>query len=531
MSPTCGLLVRTALAAVIGLASATAGAQSVFHRGNTGEPQTLDQHRMTASYEANILRDLYEGLVIYDAAATLKPGAAESWTVSADGTVYTFEIRDDARWSNGDPVTADDFVYSFRRAMDPDTAARYANLLYPVGNAEAVNSGALDPTRLAVEAIDEKTLRIALETPTPYFLGLLAHQIALPAHPATVEAHGDAFSRPETMVSNGAYRLVEWVPNGHILLTRNEAFHAADEVGIDQVYYYPTEDRSAALRAFRAGELHTNNDVPHDQIPWLRENMPDNFRTAPFLGLNYYALNTRNPRLDDPDVRRALSLAIDRDFIVREITGGGEIAAYSFVPPGIANYGDPVVADYRDLPMAERMAEAVELMIEAGYGPDNPVTLEIRFNTSENHRRIALAIADMWAPLGVSVELFNSDVASHYAHLTGGGEFDVARARWVGDYSDPQNFLFLMRGDATVFNYGGYRNPDFDALMDAAARTVDLDERAVLLARAERIFLDDMPNLPIFFYASLNLVADDVTGWQDNIVDVHPTRFLRCCGS
>ena len=530
MSPISRLLVRTALAAAVALGATAAAAQSTYHRGNTGEPETLDQHRTTASYEANILRDLYEGLVIYDSAATVIPGAAESWQVSADGTVYTFTLREEARWSNGDPVTAGDFVYSFRRIMDPATGARYASILYPVLNAEDVNAGDADATELGVQALDDRTLQITLEAPTPYFLELLTHQTGLPVHPASVEAHGDGFARPEILVSNGAYRLQEWVPNAHVLLTRNEAFHAAGDVAIDRVYYYPTEDRSAALRAFRAGELHSNNDVPHDQIPWLRENLPDSFRSAPLLSLNYYALNTVDPALSDPDVRRALSLAIDRRFIVEEITGGGEVAAYSFVPPGIANYRDPVEADYRDLPMAERVEEAIELMTEAGYGPGNPLSLEIRFNTSENHRRMALAVADMWAPLGVTVELFNTDVPTHYAHLTGGGDFDVARARWVGDVNDPQNFLALMRSDANTFNYGRYANPDYDALLDAAAATADLDARAALLAQAEEVFLDDLPNLPIYFYASLNLVADDVEGWIDNIVDVHPTRFLRCCG-
>ena len=527
MSFTSKLLTRTALASAVVLGSVVAAnAQVVYHRGNTGEPETLDQHRTSTTYEAHLLRDLYEGLVIYDAAANVVPGAAESWEVSDDGTVYTFTIREDARWSNGDPLTAADFVFSFQRIMDPGTGAKYANILYPLMNGEAINTGEAETTALGVEALDEKTLQITLEAPTPFFLELLTHQTGLPVHPASVEAHGNDFIRPENMVSNGAYQLVEWVPNAHILMERNEHFHAADTVQIDQVYFYPTEDRSAALRSFRAGELHSNNDVPHDQISWLRENLPENFRAAAYLGTYYYALNHEDPIIGDPDVRRALSLAIDREFIVEEITGGGEVAAYSFVPPGIGNYDDPAFADYMGVPMAERVEEAVELMTEAGYGPDNPVTVELRYNTSENHRKVALAIADMWAPLGVNIELFNTDVATHYAHLRDRGDFDVARAGWIGDYSDPQNFLFMVESDNTGFNYARYENPEYDALMDEAAATVDLDARAELLFQAEELFMEDLPFLPIYYYASLNLVADNLEGWEDNIQNVHATRFL-----
>ncbi len=502
-------------------------AQTVYHRGNTGEPETLDQHRTATSYEAHILRDLYEGLLAHDAEANVIPGVAESWTVSDDGTVYTFTLRNDARWSNGDPVTAGDFVFSLRRIMDPETAATYANILYPIGNAEAINQGERDPAELAVAALDDRTLQITLTAPTPYFLELLTHQTGLPVHPGSVAEHGDAFAQPGTMVSNGAYRLVEWVPNAQIILERNPYFHDAENVSIDRVVFYPTEDRSAALRAFRAGELHTNNDVPHDQIRWLQENMPENFRSAAYLGTYFYALNHEDEVLSDPDVRRALSMAIDRAFIVEEIVDGGYAAAYSFVPPGIGNYGEPAYAEYRGEPMAERVDEAIELMEAAGFGPGNPVTLELRYNTSENHRKVAVAIADMWAPLGVSVELFNTDVATHYAHLRDRGDFDVARAVWIGDYSDPQNFLFMVESDNTGFNYARYENPEYDALMDLAAATVDLEDRAAILYEAEEIFMEDLPFIPIYHYVSLNLVADTVQGWQDNIQNIHPTRFLR----
>jgi oligopeptide transport system substrate-binding protein len=515
------------LAAALSATAAGAAAETVYHRGNTAEPETLDQHLTSTVYEAHILRDLYEGLTAHDARGEVVPGVAESWEVSDDGLVYTFHLRGDARWSNGEPVVAGDFVYSYQRILNPETGAEYANILYPIRNAEAINTGAIaDLDQLGVKALDDRTVEITLNAPTPYFLELLTHQTSLPVYPPAVEAHGAEFVRPGNMVSNGPYMLDEVVINAHIRLVKNPRFHDAESVAIDTVYYYPTEDRSAALRRFQAGELHSNNDVPFEQIPWMRENMPDEFRSAPYLGTYYYALDMREPPLDDVRVRRALSLAIDREFLAEEIMGGTFLPAYSFVPPGINNYGEPVFADFMDMSMLDREDEAAALLAEAGYGPDNPIRLEIRYNTSENHEQIAVAIADMWKPLGIETTLFNTDVATHYAHLRDGGAFDVARAAWIADYNDPQSFLFMLESDNDGFNYAHYDNPEYDALMDQAAQTADLDERAAFLRQAEAIFLRDLPFIPILTYASSNLVSTKVRGWEDNVQDVHPTRYL-----
>ena len=521
------VLARTALAATIIAGSALAAqAEVVFHRGNTGEPETLDQHRTSTTYEAHILHDLYEGLVVHDAFAKVVPGAAESWTISDDGRVYTFTIREDAKWSNGDPVTADDFVYSFQRILDPATGAKYANILYPIENAEGVNTGDLEGSALSVSAPTDRTLEITLEQATPYFLELLTHQTGLPVHPSSVELHGDDFVRPGNMVSNGAYVLTEVAPQAHIMSVKNEFYHDADNVQVDKVYYYPIEDRSTALRRFQAGEIHTNNDVPSDQIGWLMENMPTEFRNPSRLGTYYYALDHRHEAIQDPRVRQALSMAIDREFIVEEITGAGEVPAYSFVPPGTGNYGEPAYADYREMSMVDREDRAIELLTEAGYGPDNPLTLELRYNTSENHKKVALAIADMWAPLGVTIELLNTDVATHYAYLRDGGEFAVARAGWIGDYNDPQNFLFMVESDNTGFNYAKYDNAEYDALMDQAATIIDLEERAGVLRQAEELFMRDLPFIPIYHYVNLELVSDKVQGWEDNIQGRHLTQYV-----
>ena len=501
-------------------------AEVVYHRGNTGDPETLDQHKTSTTYEAHILRDLFEGLTAFNANGETVPGVAKSWTISDDGVVYTFSLRTDAKWSNGDSVTANDFEYSLQRIMNPDTGAKYANVLYPIKNAESVNKGDLPPNQLGVKALDDYTLEITLEAPTPYFLDLLTHQTGLPVHPASVEKYGSDFVKPENSVSNGPYVLAEYIPNSHLKATKNPHFHDAANVQIDTVIFYPTEDRGAALRRFQAGELHSNNDAPTEQVKFMRDNLGNQFRVAPFLGTYYYALNHNDEALSNPDVRQALSMSIDREYLAEEIWGGVMIPAYSFVPPGIGNYGDPAVVNFVDLPMIDREDKAAEILKDAGYSPDSPVTLKINYNTSENHKNTAVAIADSWKPLGVEVTLENTDVATHYAMLRDKGDFDVARAGWIGDYSDPQNFLFMVESDNDGFNYANYDNPEYDGLMDKAAREVDITKRAAILKQAEEIFLRDLPFIPILFYGSMSMVSDNLKGWEDNLQNVHPTRYM-----
>jgi oligopeptide transport system substrate-binding protein len=518
------LLAATAIALVLG---ATAGAAQTYMRGNDGNPETLDQHKTSTVAEANILRDLYEGLVVYDRAAQVIPGVAEAWEVSEDGITYTFTLRDDAKWSNGDPVTAGDFVFSLRRIMTPETGAKYANILYPIANAEAINKGELDPSELGVTALDDATLQITLAQPTPYFLELLTHQTGLPVHPPSVEAHGADFVRPGNMVSNGAYTLAENILNDRIVLTKNENFHDAANVAIAEVNYLPFEDRATCVRGWEAGEVHSCSDLPAEDIARLRAEHGDAVHVAPYLGTYYYALNHEDEVLGDPEVRQALSMGIDREFLADEIFQGTMVPAASFVPPGIGNYdpGSPKV-EYFEMSMLDREDMAIAIMEAKGYGPDNPVTIELMYNTSENHKNAATAIADMWAPLGVNVEYNVRDASAHYAHLRDKGDFDVARAGWIGDYSDPQNFLFMVESDNDGFNYANYDNASYDALMDEAAATTDLVARAKILQQAESLFMQDLPFIPLLYYSSRSLVSPDLQGWEDNIQNVHPTRFL-----
>ena len=489
-----------------------------------GEPASLDPHKISGTWENDVVGDLFEGLVTEAADGDRIPGVAESWEVSEDGTVYTFSLRDDAEWSDGTPVTADDFVFAFRRILDPATAASYAYLLYPVKNAEAVYAGEADSDTLGIEALDERTLRITLERSTPYFLDQLAHYTAYPVPKHVVEQYGDDWSRPEHMVSNGAFMLEDWQSQTRIEAVRNPHFHDAEDVALDEVVYFPIEERNTALNRFRAGEIDIAREFPTQQYDWLQDNLPDAVRVAPYLGIYYYAFNTRDGHAtSDPRVREALSLAVRREVITGRILGTGEEPAYHFVPPDVAHY-DGAELDFADLDQQARLERARQLMQEAGYGPDNPLELQLRYNTSEDHRKVAIAVAAMWKPLGVEVELYNSEVAVHYADIRQ-GDFDVARAGWIGDYNDAQNFLSLLEG-GVANNYGAYANPAFDELMDRAAGTQDLDARAELMAEAERLALDDHAVLPIYDYVSRNLVSPTLTGWEPNIEDIHRSRWI-----
>ncbi|MFD2238933.1 peptide ABC transporter substrate-binding protein [Aureimonas populi] len=523
------LLSRLAVAALLSstMMASQAMAQTL-HRGNGGEPQTLDQAQTSINVEAFILKDLYEGLVIYSADGEVVPGAAESWEISEDGTVYTFTIRADANWSNGDPVVAEDFVYSMRRLQNPETAAGYANILYPIKNAESVNKGETPVEELGVRAVDDKTLEITLERPTPFFIELLTHQTGLPVHPATVEAQGANFVRPGTMVSNGAFTLAAQVANDHIRVEKNPEYWDAENVQLEAVMFYPIDDVAASQRRFQAGELDVVLNFAADQIDFLREQFGEQVRVAPRLSTEYYAFDTRTAPFDNANVRRALSMVIDRQFLSDEIFNGARLPQYSMVPPGIEGYEEPSQPDFAELDQLDREDEALRLLEEAGYGPGGqPLNIEIRYNTNTDHERVATAIADNWSTaLGANVTMTNLDVSSHYAYLQEGGTFNVARAGWVGDYADPENFLALATTANGTFNYSKWSNAEYDRLVAESYDEQDPERRMALLHEAEAILLAEQPNAPILNSASLWLVSDRVTGWADNSSDEHLSKYL-----
>ena len=520
-------LIAAVLVAAAAFAAPVADAQITYHRGNTADPETLDPHKTSTVYEAHVLRDVFEGLVIHNGKGELVPGVAESWTASKDATVYTFKFRANAKWSNGDPVKASDFVFAYRRIMNPETGAKYAKILFAIKNADGANKGKAKLEEIGVKAVDDGTLEITLERPTPYFLELLAHQTALPLHEASVTKHGTSFVKPENWVSNGPYVLKEFVPGSHIRTAKNPNFHDAANVKIDAVMFYPTKDTAAAIRRVEAGELQSNDDIPADQIKALQAKFGDQIKLAPFLGTYYLAINTTKPPFNDVRVRQALSMAIDREFLAEQIWGNTMVPGYSFVPPGISNYNEPAYADYKEMTPDEREEQAMVLLAEAGFGPGkDKLKVEIRFNMTDNNRATVVAIAEQWKKLGIETSQIHTDAKTHFAHLRDGGDFDVARAGWIADYADPQNFLFLLESDAVGLNYARYKNADYDDLMRRAATETNMEERIKVLFAAETIFMHDLPYIPVLYYGSKNLVSNKLQGWQTNLKDVHPTRFL-----
>lgn len=499
-------------------------AEDLLRVANPGHPASLDPHRITGVWENRIVGDMLIGLTTEGPDGAVVPGAAESWTVSADGLHYAFQLRPHD-WSDGEPVTAEDFVYAFRRMLAGETTSPYAQFFWVIENGRAVTAGELPPEALGVSAPAPDRLEVRLARPTPYFLGLLMHFAAFPVPRHAVEAHGEDWTQPGLMPANGAFRLAARVPNDHVLLEKNPRFWDADAVRLDGVRFFGLEDRDAALLRFRAGELDVLRDFPASRTAWLRERMPEVVHTAPYLGLSFLAVNHQQPALQDARVRRALAMAIDRPTITGRVLGSGERPAWSLVPPGTGGYPAPAQADWRDQPMDQRRARARALLQEAGFGGGRTLELRLRYPQSENDRRTAIALQSMWRAVGVDVELQRAETAIHYAALQQ-GDFDLGLASWLAVYDDAQTFTLLLQTESGPNNLGGYSDPEYDRLTAAAARAGDPAERAALLRAAEAIAVREQALIPLYHHVSRNLVSPRVTGWRDNMLDVNRSRYL-----
>jgi oligopeptide transport system substrate-binding protein len=515
----------TTLTLSAGVFYAPAFAEVVYNRGSAAEPQSVDPHKTSTVYEANVLRDLFQGLVMQDEKANVIPGAAESWTVSDDGTVYTFKLRKGGVWSDGSPVTADDFVFAFHRLEDPATGAEYASMLYPVKGAEDFNTNKGKAEDMGVKAIDADTLQVTLKAPAPYFLEMLTHQATYPVNKASIDKLGADWIKPGKLVSNGPFTLAEWVPNDHLKLVKNPKFWDAANIKIDVVNFIPTEDRSSAIKRFEAGELDSYDDLPTEQLADLKTKFGDQIRVGPQLGTYYFAIKTDKAPWDNVELRNAISMAIDRDFMAEKVWQNSMLPGYSMVPPGIEGY-TPAMAKYADTSQIDREDAAKKILEKLGYTPEHPLKMEIRYNTSENHKNTAVAVQEQLKPLGVEVSLLNTDTKTHYAFLQNKGNYDVARAAWIADYKDPENFLGISR-KASGINYSNYNNPKFEEAMDkAAAAGGNSQERMKDLADAERILVDDAGVIPLLYYSYHDIVSSKLHGFTDNVMDVHPSRFI-----
>ena len=502
------------------------GPPDTLHRGLPTDAETLDHHKARSTQAHDVLRDLGEGLVGYNATGDLVPAAAERWDVSDDGLKYTFHLRGGLRWSNGDALTAGHFVAGMRRLVDPGTAAVYVDLLSGIENAAAISGGDVPVSMLGVEAPDDGTLVIRLAQRAPYFIKLLSHPSTFPIHPASIAEHGDGFARPGNLVSNGAYQLDAWVPGSLIVLKRNEHYWNNAATAIDAVNYHIVVQDTAELNRYRAGELHITSTVPPDAFAQVRAQYGDELHVSPQLNVYYYGFNlTRPPFKDNPPLREALSMAIDRELLTEKVVGRGEPPAYSWVPPGINNY-DPPLMSFASLSKEDREQHARRLYRQAGYSEDNPLRVEIRYNTNATHRKVAIAIQSMWLDvLGVEAILINEEAQVWLANMRAAEVTQVFRASWMGDYDDAHTFLSILQS-GNAMNMPRYESEDFDDLMERAAAEGDPKQRRLLLEEAERAMLSDYPVIPLYFYVSKHLVSPEIEGWGDNVLDYHYSQQL-----
>jgi len=503
---------------------------TTLRRGNGPEPDTLDPQRARTDGAFNILRDVFEGLTAVGPDGGVVPAAAPSWTVTPDGLEYTFQLRDGLRWSNGDRLVAGDFVAGMRRLVDPATASPYAQILESVVNATAITRGEKPPSELGVVAPDDRTVVIRLQNPAPYLLGLLAQPGTFPVHGPSLAANGAEFARPGKMISNGAFVLEDWVLGSHVVIRRNRNYWNDAATRLEQVHFVHHADVGTEFRQYRSGELDITYVVPPQQFAWIRQNMPDELHISPQLTVYYYGFNlTRPPFKDQPGLRRALSLVIDRDKLTTAITGLGEVPAQGWVPDSTANYTSQKF-DYATRPYAERLAEARELYRKAGYSAEKPLEVEVRYNTGEIHNRLAVAVAAMWKEaLGVRTTLYAEEFRALLQSVQARADTQVFRSSWVGDFNDAYTFLQLFQ-TAFGINQTGYSNPRYDALLAEATRQPDPARRRALLEESERVMLADTPVLPLYFYVNKHLVKPYVQGWRDNVMNVQYSKELGLDG-
>jgi oligopeptide transport system substrate-binding protein len=500
----------------------------VLHKGNGKEVQDLDPHLVNGVSAFNVISALLEGLVGEDPHDLHPvPGVAERWEVSADEKVYTFHLRRDARWSNGDTLTARDFVDSYQRILSPALGSDVAYMLYPVANAEAFNSGKItDFAQVGFRAVDDWTLEITLASPTPYFLTLLSHYSWYPVHLPTIRKYGPAFergsrwTRPGRFVGNGPFTLEEWRLNDRIRVQKSATYWDAKTVSLNAIVFHTIDSNDVEERAFRSGQLHVTDSIPVNRIDRYRRERPELLRIDPYLGTYFFRVNVTRPVLSNRLVRRALAMAIDRQVIVENVWRGGQLPAGCFTPPNTAGYTCEASIPY-DPAMGRK------LLADAGY-PDGRglPAIEILFNSSENHKLTAEAIQQMWRKeLNVNVSLVNQEEKVYFDSRRQ-MNYEICRSTWIGDYNDPNSFLNIWV-NANGNNQTGWSNPEFDRLIAEAEKTADRAARFAAFQKAEALLLEDAPILPVYFYTHAFLLQPSVKGWFPTILDHHPYKHVR----
>lgn len=478
--------------------TAVAQADQVLRRPSESEPDTLDPQKTSSAVPISIGRDLFAGLAMLDADEKPVPAEAESWDVSPDKRVWTFHLRHDGKWSNGDPVTSADFLYSFRRLVDPATAAADPSDLNQVVGYEAIITGKeKDLTKLGVEAPDPYTLKITLNQPRIAFPLLLTDWSLFPLHRASIEKWGKDWTQPGHLVSNGAFRLKSWTPQTDLVLEKNPMFYDAAAVKIDEVHWLNAEDQEAALRRYRAGELDWVG-LTRNNLAWAKQNLADQFHSAPANQHAFMPINmVSGPPAHDIRIREALNLAIDRETLVTKIDPRGEQAAYGIMPPVISDY-TPQEMSFKSMSLADRLKKAKELMAAAGYTPDHPMVLTAIYPTQDSTRQLLLAIAAMWKPIGIDLKLDNMEWQVYMSNIAQ-RNYQLGMMGEYGSYNDYESALDNYRSDAGQFNAPGYANPKFDDLFHHGGIAPDMATRRDLMQQAERVLIDDYAIIPLEF--------------------------------
>ena len=505
-----------------------AAAEGILLFGNGTEPKGLDPHLVTGVPENHIISSLIEGLIAYHPTDDLipAPGVAESWESNDDYTVWTFKLRDDAVWTNGDPVAAGDFAYSWQRILTPILGSEYAPMLYVIKGAQSFHAGDTeDFSTVGVRAIDEKTLEVTLEGPTPYFPNMLKHYSFFPVNPRAVEEHGgmtdrqSGWSTVENFVGNGPFKLKSWVTNQMIEVERNTDYWDNETTKLNGIRFFPIENPSTEETMYRSGRLHLTSTVPQDKIPSLQESVPDQLRIEPYLGSYFYRVNVTRAPFDNPKVRQALAVSFDKQLLVDKVTKGGQAPATGFVPAGIPGYDVSTKVQY-DPELGKK------LLAEAGYpnGEGFP-TSEILINTSEGHRKIAEAMQAMWKEnLNIDVGIYNQEWKV-YLDSQSSLDYDLSRSGWIGDYVHPTTFLELFTS-GNGNNDTGWTSAQYDALISQAQLAQTEEARIKALQDAEEILLTDLPVLPIYWYTRVYMKDTQLRGWEPKVLDNHPYKYV-----
>ncbi|WJY17088.1 oligopeptide ABC transporter substrate-binding protein OppA [Pectobacteriaceae bacterium CE90] len=481
-------------------------------RNNGAEVASLDPHKIEGVPESNVSRDLLEGLLVTDPDGHPAPGVAESWD-NKDFKVWTFHLRKNARWSNGDPVTAQDFVYSWRRVSDPKTASPYASYLQfgHIVNIDDVVAGKKSPDTLGVKALDDHTLEVTLSEPVPYFYKLLVHPSTFPVNKAVVEKFGEKWTRPENWVGNGAYKLKEWVVNEKMVLVRNPYYWDNAHTVINKVTYLPISSEVTDVNRYRSGEIDmTYNYLPIELFQKLKKEIPNEVKVNPYLCTYYYEINNQKAPFNDPRVRKALVLGLSQNILTNKVKNQGDIPAYGFTPPYIDGLKLTAPAWF-SWTQEKRDTEAKKLLAEAGYTAAKPLTFNLLYNTSDLHKKMAIAASSIWKHnIGVEVKLDNQEWKT-FLDNRHQGNYDLARGGWCADYNEPSTFLNIMISDSSS-NTAHYKSPAFDALMVKAMAAKTEDERADFYRQAETRLEKDAAIVPVYYYANIRLVKPYVGG-------------------